>query len=75
MIAENSEGLKNTLSEAQVALRDLNGMISENRPGIRAFIDSASYTMSSAQVIEDAWRAVAPKRLVKEYFDRGRTDG
>ena len=50
VLAENSAGLKNTLSEAQVALRDLNGMISENRPGIRAFIDSASYTMSSAQV-------------------------
>lgn len=49
MLSENAAGLKNTLSQAQVALRDLNGMISENRPGIRAFIDSASYTMSSAQ--------------------------
>jgi phospholipid/cholesterol/gamma-HCH transport system substrate-binding protein len=49
MISENSAGLKNTLAEAQTALTDINGMLRENRPGIRAFIDSASYAMSSAQ--------------------------
>jgi phospholipid/cholesterol/gamma-HCH transport system substrate-binding protein len=49
MLAENSAGLKNTLAEAQTALGDLNGMLRENRPGIRAFIDSATYTMGSAQ--------------------------
>ena len=50
MLAENSAGLRRTLTEAETALQDLNGLLRENRPGIRAFIDSASLTMSSAQV-------------------------
>jgi phospholipid/cholesterol/gamma-HCH transport system substrate-binding protein len=49
LLAENAPGLRRTLSEAEEALHALNDMVRENRPALRAFIDTSAYTMTSAR--------------------------
>lgn len=48
LLATNADRLQSTLVQAEAAMKDVNELIRENRPGIRAFIDSTNLTVSSA---------------------------
>ena len=51
MLDENGGALKQTLAQAQVATKDLAEMLREDRPGIRALLDTNGQIMTGARTL------------------------